>query len=57
MIDVLKQASLLTIQEYIHKRKTNLVYIVQNCPIFKTAQQIKQLHSGDHMCWGHDMIL
>jgi hypothetical protein len=41
MVEVLKQASLSTIQEYIFKRKINLAHRIQNRPIFMAARIIE----------------
>jgi hypothetical protein len=52
-----RELNLMSISEYIHKRKTNLVYRTQNRPVYLQARNLEILNAGTRLFWGSDMIL
>jgi hypothetical protein len=58
MSEAFKELSLLTIQEYIHKRITNLQHKTQEKrPIFVAARIQEQLNASTRLFWGSDMMM
>jgi hypothetical protein len=54
MDQVLQEAGLLPLQEYIQKRKTTLLRWAQNRDIYHTARQLEHSLGGNKKFWGVD---
>jgi hypothetical protein len=54
MEQVLQQAGLLPLQEYIQKRKKTLLRWAQNRDIYHTARQLETTLGGNKKFWGVD---